>query len=54
MRTGHFSSEKQTDAEIRDPRGRGEGGQRIDSQFRIAYLRVAPRETIRIISIPRT
>lgn len=54
MRTGHFSSEKQTDVEIRDPRGEGEGEGRESIHSCIAYLRVAPRETIRIISIPRT
>lgn len=48
MRTGHFSSEKQT-VEIRI----GRGGESIPQLYR-AYLRVAPRETIRIISIPRT
>lgn len=55
MRTGHFSPEKQT-VEIRI-RGQweGEGGGRESIlQLYRAYLRVSPRETIRIISIPRT
>lgn len=55
MRTGHFSPEKQT-VEIRiRGQGEGEGGGRESIlQLYRAYLRVSPRETIRIISIPRT
>lgn len=55
MRTGHFSPEKQTvEIRIRE-QGEGEGGGRESIlQLYRAYLRVSPRETIRIISIPRT
>lgn len=55
MRTGHFSPEKQT-VEIRirgQEEGEGGGRESILQLYR-AYLRVSPRETIRIISIPRT